>query len=158
MLNLSTLNPLSSADQLSTLLGSGSTQGTTSANDAFAALLQQLLASQSQAQNTLAPAATTRQSSVSTDMNALSQALSSGNLSAAQQAFQSLQADLQGTQQAGHHHHHHHHQGSATTDSAQSGASTQATSGAQVTPASASNDSSSDSQLLSLFMGMAQPS
>jgi len=42
-----------------------------------------------------------------TDFNTLAQALQSGNLSQAQQAYSSVEQDVQ--QAGGHHHHHHHH-------------------------------------------------
>jgi len=43
-----------------------------------------------------------------TDFNTLAQALQSGNLSQAQQAYSSVEQDVQ--QAGGHHHHHRHHQ------------------------------------------------
>ena len=49
---------------------------------------------------------------VAKDLTALKSALQSGNLSDAQQAYQTLTQDLQAQ---GAHHHHHHHQSQATT-------------------------------------------
>jgi hypothetical protein len=121
--------------------GTGTSQDTQSAVDAFAALLAQALALQCQAQtagttgttSTSASAGTSAgatgvqstaasgQTAISSDLSTLSQALGSGNLAAAQQAFQSLQNDLQGAQQT--HHHHHHHHGWAAAQSGQDGQS-----------------------------------
>jgi hypothetical protein len=55
-------------------------------------------------------------SQVSTDLQALQSALSSGNLTAAQKAFAAFQQDLQ-TAAAGRKHHHHHHQREEDTKS-----------------------------------------
>jgi len=46
--------------------------------------------------------------SLDTDLTALGQALQSGSMSSAQDAFAKLQQDLQSTQQGQGHHHHHH--------------------------------------------------
>jgi hypothetical protein len=140
---MSSIGALNSGDwltQTTALQGSGPGSGTDPAMDAFAALFAQTLALQVQAPNaatatagqgttsttsaTQATSATSGSSSVSSDLAALGQALSSNNLAAAQQAFQSLQTDLQGTQQTQHHHHHHHH-GSGSVQGAQEDASTQ---------------------------------
>jgi len=50
-------------------------------------------------------------------------ALQSGNLTEAQQAFTSLQQDIQNTQNAGqvHHHHHHHYPQNATASTGSDG-------------------------------------
>ena len=53
--------------------------------------------------------------SVQSALQALGQALSSGNLSAAQSAFATLQQDMQNAAQA-HHHHHHHLAGTVQTN------------------------------------------
>ena len=120
---MSGLSSLSSADfrqPVTGLQGPGSTQAppeaSNSANDSFAALLAQTLDKQSQAQTTgqaSSPSAMSTsasgQSSVTADLSTLGQALASGNIAAAQQAFQALQSDIQstqpadGTQQALHH-------------------------------------------------------
>jgi hypothetical protein len=124
---MSGLSPLSSADSwqpVTGLQGPGSTQAppeaANSANDSFAALLAQTLDKQAQAQTTgqaSSPSAMSTsasgQSSVTADLSTLGQALASGNIAAAQQAFQALQSDIQstqpadGTQQALHHHQQH---------------------------------------------------
>ena len=124
--------------------GAGSSQAATSANDSFAALFAQMMATLSPAGNAGTTASSSSQgaTSVSSDMNTLSQALASGNLSAAQLAFQSLQSDLQGTQATGTRQAHHHHHQAATQE-------------ASATPADASapaDPASSPSQLLSLLM------
>ena len=70
--------------------------------------------------------------SILTDYNNLASALSSGDLTAAQQAFTSLQQDIQNTQNAGqvhHHHHHHHYPQNATATSTGSDGSTSTTNG-----------------------------
>lgn len=46
---------------------------------------------------------------INQDFSALGQALQSGNLSDAQNAFSTLQQDLQQSGQVHHHHHHHHY-------------------------------------------------
>jgi hypothetical protein len=88
-------------------------------------------------------------------MSTLSQALASGNLSAAQLAFQSLQSDLQNTQASGATQgHHHHHHPAATQDASSSSTATAAVSGTQAATSS-TTDTSSVSQMLSLLMGQA---
>jgi hypothetical protein len=60
------------------------------------------------------------------DLEALANALSSGDLSGAQQAFASLQQDLQGTGRVRRHHHHHHHgSGSVSSTTPTAGTTTQ---------------------------------
>ena len=140
-----------SLDQLTLSQGTGSTQGTDPANSAFAALFAQTLAQTTQAPNAAQTTASSGQASVSADMTTLGQALASGNLAAAQQAFQSLQNDLGGSVGAtpAHHHHHHH----LTSGTASDTASTQAASATAST--GTGTDATSSSQLLSLLMGMA---
>jgi hypothetical protein len=87
-------------------------------------------------------------------MSTLSQALASGNLSAAQLAFQSLQSDLQNTQASGATQGHHHHHHPAATQDASSSTATAAVSGTQAATSS-TTDTSSVSQMLSLLMGQA---
>ena len=77
------------------------------AKDSFAALLAQSTDNAPQADSAVpAPASETpgspggKPGTVSADLNTLGQALSLGNIAAAQQAFQSLQADLQDTLKA----------------------------------------------------------
>ena len=151
MSSVSGLNSSFSLDQLTASKGSGSTQGTDSAKSAFAALLATTLAQQSSAQSAGQDTASGGQSSVSADMATLGKALASGNLSAAQQAFQALHNDLGGGVDSTrtHPHHHHHHLASGT--SATTDAGTQAASATAVPATSAA----SGSQLLSLLMGMA---
>jgi len=83
-------------------------------------------------------------------MTALGQALSSGNLAAAQQAFQALQTDLQGSTtgaQQAHRHHHHHHQDQDAAGSAGSAAQAATDTGAQA---------GTSSTLLELLMASSQ--
>jgi hypothetical protein len=87
-------------------------------------------------------------------MSTLSQALASGNLSAAQLAFQSLQSDLQNTQASGATQGHHHHHHPAATQDASSSTATAAVSGTQAATSSTTG-TSSVSQMLSLLMGQA---
>ncbi|HEY3779518.1 MAG TPA: hypothetical protein VGL56_00435 [Fimbriimonadaceae bacterium] len=106
-------------------LSSGNLQG---AQSAFAAIQQQF---QSQGGTSATSAVTSSSSTsssnpVSTDVSALGQALQSGNLSAAQQAFQSLQTAAKGA----HHHHHHGGGSSSTSQTDSSGASAASLSGA----------------------------
>ena len=61
------------------------------------------------------------------DFQTLQSALSSGDLSGAQQAFAALQKDLQATGQAGQHHHHHGGSVNGTTQAASSISSAAAT-------------------------------
>jgi hypothetical protein len=169
MSSISSVNQDLLLQQLSSQTGAGATQGTSQANDAFAALFQQILAGQASssatgttasAQSTSTASTASAQSSTSSDMNALSQALSAGNISAAQTAFQALQADLTGTQKS---HHHHHHQDEDTTgQSATSTSTTAAASSADTTAAVAATTStdgtasttSNASQIMSLLLGM----
>ena len=88
---------------------SKASQGSDSAEDAFAALLQQIMANPPQAQTTASASGTSGQGSLAGDSTAQSQALSAGNIAAAQLALDTQQSDPTGTQQA--HHKHHRHQG-----------------------------------------------
>jgi hypothetical protein len=94
--------------QLADALNSGDLSG---AQSAFSAL-QQLqpgrfgAASSSGTTGTNGQNATGASNPISTDIATLSKALQSGDLSAAQTAFQKLQQDMSAAHQ-GHHHHHH---------------------------------------------------
>jgi hypothetical protein len=72
-------------------------------------------------------------SQANTDFQALSSALQSGDLSSAQQAFASLQQDLQG---AGHAHRHHHHHSANAADTNNSNNSTTQSSNSATAPSS----------------------
>jgi hypothetical protein len=61
-------------------------------------------------------------SPIGQDFNSLSQALQSGNLAQAQQAFTTTQTDLQNVGQG---HHHHHHGGGGSSSSSQDSAISQ---------------------------------
>jgi len=134
MASVSSLNSLDLMQQLQALKGNGSAQSANPATDPFSALLAQMVAGQSQAQTAgqsstaIQAAGSSGQTSVSTDLNALGQALSSSNLAAAQQAFESLQTDLQSAQKA-HHHHHHPQSGYSQSPATQGADATQAVAG-----------------------------
>ena len=96
---------------------SGSTQGSASTQADFAALLAQMMSGSSQAQTAGATATTSTTGSLAKDLDTLKQALSQGDMSAAQLAFQALQNDLQGNPealQAMNPHRRHHHHAAAT--------------------------------------------
>jgi DNA-binding FadR family transcriptional regulator len=118
--------------QLASALQSGSLTG---AQSAFAALEQAL---QTQGGTSTAPATTTSTNSndpIANDLNALGQALSSGNLTQAQSAFTQLNQDIQTAEKSGQaqnsqqsyraeeHHHHHHHGGDGGSSSQSSSSS-----------------------------------
>jgi hypothetical protein len=88
-------------DSLSALQGASAKEGTPQANDAFAAMLSQSMNQQPQdgvGQTSGAAAGAARDSRasapVSPGLAAMGEALASGNISAAQQAFQSSQDEL----------------------------------------------------------------
>jgi hypothetical protein len=68
------------------------------------------------------------QATIQSDLSAVGQALSSGNLTAAQSAFATLQQDMQSAQQSGQSHHHRHH-----TSGTQTGSTTQDVTGVSAT-------------------------
>ena len=82
----------------------------TGAQQAFAAV-QQLLPNSSAGNQTQNGQQGSNQNPFATDLNALGQALQSGKVSDAQEAFAKLQQDMQSVQGR---HHHHHHNGSAS--------------------------------------------
>jgi len=101
----------SNFQQLGQSLSSGNLSG---AQQAFSSL-QQLLPGGQQGQSSSTSSSTSGtqgsgNSTIQQDMAALGQALQSGNLSDAQQAYAQLQQDFQ----AGRHHGHHHHAQSAS--------------------------------------------
>ena len=104
---------------LQSALQSGDLSG---AQTAFAALQKDLQPPSPTTQASSAAGQSTQMSEGGQDLETLANALSSGDLSGAKQAFASLQQDLQGTGRAGRHHHHH-HGGSAnsTTQASQAG-------------------------------------
>jgi hypothetical protein len=131
--------------QLAQALQSGNVQGAQSAFSLLQTTLPPSLGGTASATGSASTASTSATSAVTptgatgttsgstnplaTDMQTLSQALQSGNLSAAQTAFAQLQQDAsQAAQSAsGHHHHHHHHGGGSSSSS--SSASSSSTSG-----------------------------
>jgi ribosomal protein S20 len=78
-----------------------------SAQQAFAALQKDQQSSSQATSATSATSATGQNSQLANDFQALQSALSSGDLSSAQQAFSALKQDMQGAGRTGHHHHHH---------------------------------------------------
>lgn len=109
---------------LSQALSSGDLSG---ARQSYAAYQQDLQALQpASGTQSVSPAGASGQNSVQGALSSLGQALSSGNLEAAQSAFANLQQDMQAARsgQSGqtHHHHHHHGGGSAPAVQAQSAA------------------------------------
>ena len=138
-----TQNPVQQVQQDYTQLASALQSGNlTGAQSAFAAL-EQALEAQSGTNTPATAASTNSNDPIANDLNALGQALSSGNLSQAQGAFTQLNNDIQSAQQSGtsqaqnatkpqktqvegHHHHHHHGGGGggSSTSSSQSSSST----------------------------------
>ena len=126
--------------QLASSLQSGDLAG---AQKAFAALEQLLQSNQSASQSSTGPSASAQKSPVQTDLAALGQALSAGDLSTAQSEFSKLQKDLQPASQNGQsvgstkRHHGHHHRpeasdsdsGATTTASTTTGSSQNSTGG-----------------------------
>jgi len=118
--------------QLANALQSGNLTG---AQKAFKALQQLVQGSQSGSQSSGGQPATTGNNPLQNDFAALGQALSSGNLSAAQSAFSQLQTDMQAADANGasgaksaHHGHHHHHVSSASDSDSSTAGSTASTS------------------------------
>jgi urate oxidase len=121
----------------------------------------ELTASTSGASSSSTTAATATSSSSSTassasslaqEFTALGQALQTGNLSAAQQAYSAMQQDAQSISQTqGHHHHHHHHSGASSNSQTSTDGSSSSTSSTSTTGASSSTDTSSVSSLMSVI-------
>ena len=102
------------------------------AQQAYSAL-QKLLPNQNQTQSS--QQATSASNPISTDFQALGQALQSGDLTSAQSAFSQLQTDLKSASQSGSsgvassltqgvRHHHHHHASSSSSSASSSSTST----------------------------------
>jgi len=89
-------------------LGQALQSGNISAAQTAFAALQETYQGQSPASSSSSSSSQSPSTSnpITTDLNALASALSSGNLSTAQSAYTQLQKDMQ-TQGSGHHHHHH---------------------------------------------------
>jgi len=115
--------------QLVALSQALSTGDLSAARSAFSGLQQEIqTAPQTQNGQPTSQSTQNGQNSVVSALQALGQALTSGNIPAAQSAFTTLQQDLQNAGQA-HHHHHHHGSGggqggSSSTASAASAATT----------------------------------
>jgi ribosomal protein S20 len=105
---------------LQSALQSGDLSG---AQQAFAAFQKDMPASAQAAQTAQANSASTPNSQGAKDFQALQSALGSGDLSGAQQAFASLQKDLQSAGSTGRRHHHHGDSASNATQSAQGSSS-----------------------------------
>ena len=105
---------------LQSALQSGDLSG---AQQAFAAFQKDMPASAQAAQTAQTNSASTPNSQGAKDFQALQSALGSGDLSGAQQAFASLQKDLQSAGSTGRRHHHHGDSASNATQSAQGSSS-----------------------------------
>jgi hypothetical protein len=104
---------------LSQALSSGNLAGAQQAYAAFQQDMQGIQSAQGTVQSTSAAGST--QNTLQGDLSAVGQALQSGNLTAAQNAFANLQQGMQSAQsqnQTGHAHHHHRHGGGAQSPSA----------------------------------------
>jgi hypothetical protein len=113
-------------EALSQALSAGDLAG---AQSAFSALQQDLAnIGQGQATPPAGQTSQTGQGSFSSALQALGQALSSGDLSGAQSAFAQLQQDIQKVAQG--HHHHHHPQGGSTASGSSATSSTTTGTGA----------------------------
>jgi soluble cytochrome b562 len=128
-------NTVQALQQLAQALQSGNLQGAQSAFSTLQGTLPASLggtASAASGSSTAAATAVSRTSGSSTnplatDMQTLSQALQSGNLSAAQSAFAKLEQDASSTAQtSGYHHHHHHGSGTSSSSSSTTSASNSA--------------------------------
>ena len=157
MSSVSPLNSGSSWDQMMALQGAGAppddAQSTKGANDAFAALFAQMMAAKQPAQSTDTGPASSSQTGASglsglsglaasapaaTDSTSQNQAMAAGNVSAAQLAHQSQQADNQKPN---------HHFWSRTPDAA-------STSSGEADLSAASRAAVNDPQMRSLLMGL----
>lgn len=134
--------------QLASALQSGNLAG---AQKAFQALQQLQQSNPSAGQSSTGQAATTSGNAIQTDFAALGQALSSGNLSAAQSDFSQLKTDMQAAgasgasgAQSAHRGHHHRHASSASDSDSDSAASTASTT-------SASSQSGSTGSTISVY-------
>jgi outer membrane protein assembly factor BamD (BamD/ComL family) len=152
-----TQNPVQQVQQdYSELASALQTGDLTGAQSAFVAL-QQALQSQTGQSSAATSNSTNSNDPIANDLNALGQALSSGNLTQAQSAFSTLQTDIQAAQQSGAgtsqtqkftrvqkgEERHHHHHGGGGGSSSQSSSST--------TSAANSYTSSSTSSTVSVF-------
>jgi outer membrane protein assembly factor BamD (BamD/ComL family) len=150
-------NPVQQVQQDYTQLASALQSGNlTGAQTAFVAL-QQALQSQTGSSSAATSSSTNSNDPIANDLNALGQALSSGNLTQAQSAFSTLQTDIQAAQQSGAgtsqsqkstrvqkgEERHHHHHGGGGGSSSQSSSST--------TSAANSYTSNSTSSTVSVF-------
>jgi outer membrane protein assembly factor BamD (BamD/ComL family) len=100
-LQAQTENPVQQVQQdYSELASALQTGDLTGAQSAFVAL-QQALQSQSGPSSAATSSSTNSNDPIANDLNALGQALSSGNLTQAQSAFSTLQTDIQAAQQSG---------------------------------------------------------
>ncbi len=153
-----TQNPVQQVQQDYTQLASALQSGNlTGAQSAFAAL-EQALQTQSGTSTPATAASNNSNDPIANDLNALGQALSSGNLTQAQSAFTQLNNDIQSAQQSGtsqaqsatrpqktqvegHHHHHHHGGGGGSSSSSSSQSSSSTTSAANSYTSSTSGSS-----------------
>jgi hypothetical protein len=125
--------------QLASSLQSGDLSG---AQKAFSALEGLLQSNQSSSQSPTVQSASAQNSPIANDVAALGQALSSGDLSAAQSDFSKLQKDLQPAGQSAsasgksvgsaHHKGHHHHAEASDSDSSSTATTTTASTATSV--------------------------
>jgi hypothetical protein len=103
---------------LSQALATGNLAGAQQAFSAFQQDMQSIPSAQG-AEQYATPSAGSAQNTIQGDLSAVGQALKSGNLTAAKNAFANLQQGLQGARQAqaSHVHHHHHYGGGAQSAS-----------------------------------------
>jgi hypothetical protein len=134
--------------QLANALQSGNLTG---AQQAFKALQQLQQSNQSGGQSSNGQQSSTGNNPIQNDFAALGQALSSGNLSAAQSDFSQLKTDMQAAgasgasgAQSAHRGHHHRHASSASDSDSDSAASTASTT-------SASSQSGSTGSTISVY-------
>jgi len=102
-------------------LGQDLQSGNLSAAQQDFVTLQQLAPQSNSTSSTQSNSTSSTQSSnpIAQEFNQLSQALQSGNLSAAQQDYSQIQQDFQSQSAQGHHHHHHHGGGSGSSQISQ---------------------------------------
>jgi hypothetical protein len=143
-------------------LGQALQSGDLSAAQQDFAELTQTSSGQTQGVPTAQSAQSAKSQMVAQEFNNLGQALGSGDLVRAQQAYSQMQQDVQGAQQTqGHHHHHHHHAvtqaaQSGTSDSSNSSGGSTSTGGSTNTAGSSSGGAATAiSNLMSLFSAMA---
>jgi hypothetical protein len=108
--------------QLASALQSGDLTGAQSAFSALQSLISQW--QNSTVNSTGCSNLSASGNKIPNDFTALGQALQSGNIADAQNAFAQLQTDIQAQKSDGHHHHHHHNSGAGSNGSSANGQGT----------------------------------